>query len=160
MAGADVASPNRKESAMIDKTNPVLVAINDARALIVTLLASDFNDMHVVSGETEIFLARPTGRANPMRARVAPVEIAPVEPAGGTPMGLETVVKAPHIATLCVAALPGSMVAAGEQIATLSVLNEEFAVLAPVAGQIIGIKAALGSLVEFDQPILLLREIA
>ncbi len=134
-------------------TDPSAMAINDARALLSTLLASDFQDVHVVSGGTEIFLARSAGRANPMR-----VQSAPAEPIDDTPMGTETAVKAPHVATLCTTAAVGSTVVVGEQIAILSVLDKEFAVLAPVTGQIIAIQAALGSLVEFDQAILLLRE--
>ena len=132
--------------------DPVTQAITDARALIESLLASGFQDMHVVSGETEIFLARPAGRANPMRARPAPAESAVA-----AVLGAETTVKAPHIATLCATAPLGSMVRAGDTIATLSLLDEEIAVPSPLAGEITGLPLAPGSLVEFDQPIVLLR---
>ena len=138
--------------------DPVVQAINDARALIESLLTSGFQDMHVVSGDAEIFLARAQGRANPMRAR--PAAVAPVAGTHATPLGAEVMVKAPHIATLGATAPVGSVVSAGDTIATLSVLDEDIALLAPIAGEIIATQASSGSLVEFDQPILTLREIA
>lgn len=143
---------------MTDKTDPARAAIQDARALLETMLASDWQDMHVVSGETEIFLARFGGRANPMRA-VAPVAV-PAVPSARVVLGKEVCVKAPHVATL-VSTLPvGRQVAAGETIAVLSVLDEDIALAAPVAGEVLVAQAATGALVEFDTPILTLREAA
>jgi biotin carboxyl carrier protein len=61
-------------------------------------------------------------------------------------------VKAPHVATL-VSTLPvGRQVAAGETVAVLSVLDEDIALAAPVAGRCLA-QAAAGALVEFDTPI-------
>lgn len=138
---------------MTGKTDAAAVAINNARALLGTLLASSFQDMHVVSGDMEIFLARPAGGANPMRGQAAP---APTEAA---PLGKDTLIKAPHVATLFTTAALGDRVSAGQEIATLSVLDEQFPLLAAIAGTIVGIKSAVGSLIEFDQPLLLLRQI-
>ncbi len=143
---------------MTDKTDTTRAAIQDARALLETMLAADWQEVHVVSGGTEIFLARPQGRANPMR--VAPVAAPVAAVAAPVAQGKDVLVKAPHVATLVSCAAAGQSVAAGETIAVLRVLDEEIALSAARAGTVVGADAAAGALVEFDTPILTLREAA
>lgn len=122
-------------------------AIDDARALLDALLASDWRDLHVTSGGTEIFIARPGGGANPMRASAEPVESAVSE--AGT-----TAITAPHVATLVSTAQIGANLSQGEIAATIEVLGEEETVLAPVAGRVAMVHVEPGALLEFKMPIL------
>lgn len=140
---------------MTTDADPVAQAINDARALLDTLLASGWGEVHVVSGDTEIFIARQRGAPNPMRA-------APPEAGSGAtvPPAPERLVSAPHVATL-VDALPlGTVVAVGDAIATLRVLEDREIVEAPVAGTIVRIDATIGSLLDYGAPLLAIGEAA
>lgn len=128
-------------------------AIDNARALLATLLESGWSELHVVSGETKIFIARDGGRANPMREAPA----ASAEPAVA---GAMTTVTAPHVATLVSAAAPGSSIEKGAVIATIAVLDEEEPVLAPVSGRVLAVHADPGALVEFKTPLVDLEESA
>lgn len=132
--------------------DPALQAINDARALLETLLSNGWQEMHVVSGDTEIFLACKSGGPNPMRAAAWTVASASRSTvvAAAAP---ETVVKAPHVATLVDALPVGTTVTAGQAIATLQVLGESEAVEAPVSGTIVRHVAAAGELVDFGAPL-------
>jgi len=123
-------------------------AINDARALLDALLASDWGDVHVTSGGTEIFIARAAGGANPMRTSSEPA----VEALRGG--GTTSTVTAPHVATLVSVVPIGSNVTQGERVATIEVLNEEEMVLAPVSGRVSVVHAEQGRLLEFKTPIL------
>lgn len=132
-------------------------AIADARALLDTLLTSDWQELHVVSGDTEIFIARPGAGPNPLHAErestavPEPVTIAAPEPS-------TTEIKAPHVATFVSAPGVGTAVLAGERVATLRLLEEEIVLVAPVAGTIAGVTAAAGSLLDYGAPVLSLVE--
>lgn len=131
--------------------DPAVQAINDARALLGTLLSSDWLELHVVSGDTEIFLARVGAGVNPMREAAAPVGYARADaPVGGG----ETVMTAPHVATLVDILPAGTVVAAGQKVATLRVLDDREDVEAAVAGTVIRVGAAAGELVEYGAPLL------
>lgn len=137
---------------MTGPRDPAAIAIMDARALLAALMANGWREMHVVSGDYEIFIAMEGARQNPMRA--------PATTPRSHAEGRQIIVKAPHVATLARLAADGSRVAKGETLATISVLGEEIAVIAPsdgVAGQA---EAAIGTLLEFDQPILRFCEVA
>ena len=142
---------------MIKMTDPTAAAINDARALLQTLMASDWREVHVRSGEAEIFIARDGGGPNPMRE---PAPTASAAPTAG-PVSLtearavsDTVVTAPHVATLMEALPAGSVVSAGQTVASLRVLDETETIAAPVSGIIVRLSAAVGDLVDFKAPIL------
>lgn len=131
---------------MTTETNTA--AINDARALLDALLASDWRDLHVTSGGTEIFIARAGGGANPMRASAEPV-VSAVKEAGTT-----STVMAPHVATLVSVAQIGADLTQGDIAATIEVLGEEETVLAPVSGRVAMVHVEQGGLLEFKMPIL------
>ncbi|MGE4303207.1 MAG: hypothetical protein AB7E24_04135 [Novosphingobium sp.] len=135
--------------------DPALEAITDARALLDTLLSSGWQELHLVSGNTEIFLARNGGGLNPMRA-CGPVTGDVPLPAS-TDDRPETVVKAPHVATLVDALPAGTAVIAGQKVATLRVLDESEAIEAPVSGTISGHGAAAGDLVDYGAPLVSIR---
>ena len=122
-------------------------AINDARALLDALLASDWRDVHVTSGGTEIFIARAGGGANPMRASAEPV----VSVSGEAGM---TSTVAPHVATLVSVAQIGADLTQGDIAATIEVLGEEETILAPVSGRVAMVHVEKGGLIEFNMPIL------
>jgi acetyl-CoA carboxylase biotin carboxyl carrier protein len=130
--------------------NSLQSAIDDARALLDTLLSSDWQDIHVVSGETEIFIAREGGRPNPMRR--ASTVAAPALVAEAT--GQDDVVTAPHVATIVEVLAIGTQVESGARVATIRVLDTEETVSAPHAGIVTAIHAETGVLVEFKAPIL------
>ncbi|MGK2910986.1 MAG: hypothetical protein ACSLE1_14470 [Sphingobium sp.] len=126
-------------------------AIADARALLDTLMSSGWQELHVVSGETEIFIARADGGFNPMRVGTAAAEPElPVVPANAP----VTSVTAQHVATL-VHALPiGTDLQAGDPVATIRVLEVEEVIPAPVAGRITSHSAEVGALIEYGMRIL------
>jgi acetyl-CoA carboxylase biotin carboxyl carrier protein len=139
----------------------VIAAITDARALLDTFLASDLQDMHVAVGGMDMFLARKGGRANPMtRVAAVPAPAVPAPVASAAPLGKELSVKAPHVANVVWLAPVGQHVAVGEKLAVLRVLDEEIAVQAAAAGHVLAQSAQAGALVEYDMPLLTLREAA
>ena len=139
---------------MMDANNPIERAITDARALLDTLLTSGWQDMHVVSGDTEIFVAQAGGRPNPMR--VAPVSELAMQPVSAQ----ETAVAAPHVATLVDMLAVGTAVKAGQTVATIRVLDDEEVLTAPIDGRIATAHVQAGSLVEFGAPILSIAQAA
>lgn len=142
---------------MSAQTDPAVAAINDARALLDTLLGSDWREIHVVSGETEIFIARNGAGANPMRAAPA----APIaDPARSLPPAVEKTVTAPHVATVVEAVSVGTRVEAGQTVATLHVLDEPIAVTAPGAGTVVRVDAAPGELLDFGAPLVTIGQAA
>lgn len=142
---------------MSAQTGPAIAAINDARALLDALLGSDWREIHVVSGDTEIFIARNGAGANPMRA----VPAAPVaEAASPLPPVVEKAVTAPHVATLVEAVSVGTRVEAGQTVATLHVLDEPIAVAAPGAGTVVRVDASPGELLDFGAPLLTIAQAA
>ena len=138
---------------MTDNTDPTRAAIQDARALLDAMLSHEWQEVHVISGGTEIFIARAGGRANPMR--VPPVDPAPV--AVAPPQGENIQIKAPHVATLVSFAPLGHHVSAGDTIAVLQVLDEEIPLLATGDGMVDSVSVKAGNLVEYDMPILTMR---
>jgi acetyl-CoA carboxylase biotin carboxyl carrier protein len=132
--------------------NTLQSAIDDARALLDTLLASDWQEIHVASGTTEIFIARDGGRPNPMRQAA----VSPVAASGGleAPEEQAQAVTAPHVATIVSLVAIGTQVDSGARIATIRVLDTEEVVAAPWAGTVTAIHADVGALVEFKTPIL------
>lgn len=141
---------------MMHADDPVTRALTDARALLDTLLASGWQDVHVVSGATEIFIARAGGRDNPLQRQPVATPMAASPMAGGS----ETVIAAQHVATLVDVLSVGSSVAVGEKVATICVLDEEEDVFAPVAGLVATSPAQPGGLVEFGMTILTIAEAA
>lgn len=134
---------------MTSAIDPADEAINNARALLDSLNASDWNELHVVSGDLEIFLARSGGRANPMLGRQPAAATAAAEQ-----FGPETSVVAAHVATLVDAQPVGTVVSSGDTVATIRVLDEEAAVLAPHSGTVVRLDAVPGALLEYNTPIL------
>lgn len=125
----------------------VAAAIDDARALLDTLVANGWRDAHVVCGDTEIFIARDGGQPNPLRQAVA----ASLHDEVQRPL---VEVKSPHVATLVDTAPIGTRVVAGQAIATIRVLGEDETIAAPSGGEIAAISATVGALLEFGTPVL------
>lgn len=134
---------------MIALRDPAEAAIDDARALIDALLEHGWHELHVANGETEIFIARDGGRANPMRAGSS---VQADEPAAAAAQ-LESV-AAPHVATVAWLAQVGAPIAFGDLIARIEVLGDSEDVLAPSAGQVAEVIAEVGGLVEYGDILL------
>lgn len=135
----------------------VAQAIIDARALLDALVTNGWKEMHVVSGDSEIFLARQGGRANPMRHIPVPAPPAPAPSTEGG-QGRETKVQAPHVATLVSVLAVGTSVAAGQSVATLRVLEAETEVAATVGGTIVRVDAVPGDLLDYAALLLSIEE--
>jgi biotin carboxyl carrier protein len=135
---------------MTAEKDPVIAAVDDARALLDTLLTSGWRQLHVASGDTEIFLAHDGGAANPMRL----VTPAPVVATPAAQAGLETVVPVPHVATLEQALAVGTQVIAGQAVATVRVLDEQQDIIAPTSGTIVRVDATPGALLEYGATLL------
>ncbi|KMS58752.1 biotin/lipoyl-containing protein [Sphingobium cupriresistens] len=136
--------------------NPAIAAIDDARALLDTLLTHGWQQLHVASGDTEIFLARDGGCANPMRVAALPDAVVIPTPQAGP----ETLVSAPHVATLEQALAAGTQVTVGQTVATVRVLDEQEDIAAPVSGTIVRVDAAPGALLEYGAPLLSIAGLA
>lgn len=131
-------------------------AIDDLRALMDALIASDWQELHLVDDQSEIFIARESGRTNPMLGFVDDAS-----PGGesGAWLGTRHDVTAPHVATLLeITAKVGDMVEKGTVITRLSVLEEVHEISAPCSGMIIKTFANEGDLVEFGSMILQIAE--
>lgn len=124
-------------------------AINDARALLATFVDDGRTHVLVESGGTSIFIAREGGVANPLRAPAAPPSAVVADAATTV-----AVLIAPHVATV-VSVLPvGHDVAAGETVATLSVLGETEALTAEKAGRLAAVISEPGALVGYGDAII------
>lgn len=62
--------------------------------------------------------------------------------------------KAPHVATLVDALPVGTVVTAGQKVATVRVLDESETIEAPISGTIIRHDAAAGELVDYGATLL------
>lgn len=122
-------------------------AIDDARSLLDTMLVNGWQEAHIVSGDTEIFIGRSADARNPMRA--APVATGAAPSPG--PGAVE--VATPHVATLVSAIAIGRSVEIGTPVARLRVLDEEEDLPAGCAGRISAVHAIPGALLEFGMPV-------
>lgn len=112
--------------------------VEDARALMMELLRSPYADVHVRTPDGEIFLAKPNGRASPLR------EVTPRE---------RTLVSAPHLAKVREVAAIGTSIEAGAVVASLSVLDQIIEVKSEEAGVVAETHAQVGELVEYESPL-------
>ncbi|EIZ77813.1 acetyl-CoA carboxylase, biotin carboxyl carrier protein [Novosphingobium sp. Rr 2-17] len=133
-------------------------AINDARALLDTLVANGWHEMHVVSGDTEIFLAAQGGGRNPMRDVMVSATAATPAPENVAVPSREVEVKAPHVATLVSLVAVDTMVMAGQRVATIRVLDDEMELPAEVSGTVARVNAAAGDLLDYATPIAVIAE--
>jgi biotin carboxyl carrier protein len=125
-----------------------IASLNDARALLDTLVSQGWQSAVVRVGESEFLLSR-----DALLERGLPAEDAAEAPGAGpaaAPAQLQTI-SAPHVGTLAEIAAVGSMVTKGEMVAVLAVLGERFEISASASGQVLGHKAELGALVEYGQ---------
>lgn len=121
--------------------------ITDARALLRLFAQSGYGEIHVRSGDFDLFIARTAGRTNPLRA-------ATTVPAPEARLRTTHVIKAPHIASL-ISTLPiGSTVAVGEVVARIALLDEQIDIEADQPGMIDATLAEPGALIEYGAPIL------
>lgn len=133
--------------------DPFAAAIDDLRALMTSFLESDWSEAHVIDARGEIFIAREGGGPNPLLGEIGGYEAADV-PAAGALRDL----AAPHVATLVSILAPGDRVAAGAELARLSVLDEEESFLSPAAGEVAEVCISAGALVEHGTILVRLRE--
>lgn len=126
------------------------LAIDDARALMDALLASDWQELHVRSEGLEIFLAREGGGPNPMLAGAAQG----AAPGAVQPTADRHRLTAPHVATVTWVAEVGTVLAAGQPAIRLAVLGDETDMPTKQAGRVSLIHAEIGQLVEFGQCLL------
>lgn len=132
--------------------------VNDTRALLRLFRQSGYGDFHLRSGDYELFVARPHGAANPLRAPAAQ-PASPVQPAT-TPMPApapvattDQLVAAPHIASFVSALAVGSHVTAGEAVARIELLGEAIDLVAERPGMVTEILAQPGTLIEYATPL-------
>lgn len=139
--------------------DPFEAAVDDLRALMTSFVDGDWSETYVVDARGEIFIARDGGGPNPLLGeRMAsgnePADRTAVAAATGTLRDI----TAPHVATLVSILAPGDHVAAGAELARLSVLDEEEPFLSPVAGEVAEVCVEAGALVEHGTLLVRLRE--
>lgn len=126
--------------------------IEDTRALLRLFRQSGYVDFHLRSGDYELFVARPGGSANPLRAPVTQATpLVPVEPAATATS--EQLLSAPHIATFVSALDVGSAVVAGDAVVRIELLGEPIDLFADHAGMVTDVLARPGALVEYAAPL-------
>lgn len=140
----------------IEKSAEV-AAIDNARALIDGMLASDWKELHIASDGLEIFIARNGAGPNPMLGGYAVAEPAASAPAEAPVASRD--ITAPHVATLVSIVAVGTQVEAGAPLAVLSVLDEQENLAAPCAGRVVAHLAGTGDLVEFGTPLVRFEEL-
>lgn len=133
---------------MTSQKDPVAAVIDDARALIDALLATDWAEVHVTGTDFAIFIARDGGCANPMRA----LPDFAAQPAA-VPAGPFTTLSAAQVATVDWIAAVGDRLEPGQAVARLSVLDEPQDLTAQRGGTVVQVHAAPGDLVEFGMPL-------
>lgn len=115
----------------------------EAAAFFALFVRSAWKTCHVRTGEMEIFVARDRDTPNPLMGE-APIAVAqPV-----------TQLRAPHLGTLVALADVGTMLAPGQPYARLELLGEEIELLAETGGAVADHCLAVGTLAEYDQPLL------
>ncbi len=157
------------------------ISTNDIQALIQLFEKSDWREMHLMVGETDLFLSKDpnaqtqislsaASSAVPAIAHRASVPALPVEtpdpkPQGGKVPAGWTVVKAPSLGTFYRAPKPGApmfteigaQVAADSELCLIEVMKLFTTLRAGTPGIIREIYAKDGELVEFDQPLFLIE---
>ena len=146
---------------MIDAPTPAEAALRDARALLHTLTRTPLAELHLASGDMEVFIAKPAGRANPMRATPFPAGAAVTAEvatsAAVVPVAEVVVLRAPHVASVAWLAPEGAELQAGATAVELRVLDTVEALAAPSAGRVGAHRAAVGELIDYGSPVLELR---
>lgn len=142
---------------MITLDENARLAIDNARALSVTMIDQGWGTVHVSSADCEIFLTRGDGRIDPLLP--APVAAAVAAVAAPAPVAvlLAVEVTAPHVATVVSLAAVGAVVQAGQTVATLRVLDETSEIAAPVDGTVDSHGALTGELAEYGTRLVTLR---
>lgn len=116
------------------------IAMEEVRALLGIFVRSSWRDLHLRTGAWEIFLARPDGAANPMRApQPEPVDLGSVD--------------APHLGLFHPAVAPGARVAATDVVGRLEVLGDVEDVIAGQAGVVTAVLVEDGALAEYGTPL-------
>lgn len=126
-------------------------AITNARALLDAMLTGGWAELCVQGEEGDYFVARNPGTLNPLLAPAA-ATVAEVETACSADGPVKTI-SAPHVGTLGWLAPVGTVVAVGDVVAHLDVLDERIAVAATVDGQIMAHAAQPGDVAEFGTPL-------
>ena len=133
-------------------------AIDTARGLSVTMIDQGWGTVYVSCADGEFFLSREAGKVDPLSpvaVAAAPVAAAPAPVAPAAVPAIE--VKAPHVATIVSLAPVGSVVQAGQAIATVRVLDETIEVAAAAAGTVLAHVAQPGALAEYGNILLTLQ---
>lgn len=128
--------------------------ITDTRALLRLFRQSGYADIHLRTGDYELFVATSGGGTNPLRASIA-VDAAPVRPATTSMEAVkaEQLVSAPHIASFVSALSVGSAVAAGDAVARIELLGEPIDLCADQPGLVTEVLAEPGALIEYAAPL-------
>lgn len=157
------------------------ISTNDIQSLIQLFEKSDWREMHLILGETDLFLSKdrnaqtqislttatPSVPALSHRASVpaTPVETPDPKPHGSRIPAGWTLVKAPSLGTFYRAPKPsapmfteiGAQVAADSELCLIEVMKLFTTLRAGTHGTIREIYAKDGELVEFDQPLFLIE---
>lgn len=131
-------------------------AVDNARAFSVTMIEQGWGTVHVSSADCEVFLTRSEGRSDPLSpAAVAPAPVAAAVVAPAAAPAID--VTAPHVATVVSLLAVGTVVQAGQAVATLRVLDETSEVAAAAAGTIEAHGITAGELAEYGTRLVTLR---
>lgn len=125
--------------------------VTEARVLLHQFLKTDYKALRASTPTIEVFFSRaPEFRADLTNESVGNAED------GAAADRVET--PAPHLGTIIALPPIGEAVAAGGVCGRIRVLDDEFDLTSEQAGVVIGRRANVGDLVEYGQPLLVLRK--
>ena len=155
------------------------LTLQDLQALIAQFDQSEWRELHLQSGDLDLFLSKNVGSRAPEARASAPAPVSPAA-APASPSALTsssapaasrdvpdgwTVVKAPSLGTFYRAPKPGaapfvatgSTIGADSELCLIEVMKLFTTLRAGTAGTIREIYASDGDLVEYDQPLFLVE---
>ncbi|MGV1684865.1 acetyl-CoA carboxylase biotin carboxyl carrier protein [Sphingopyxis sp. NJF-3] len=116
--------------------------VDDVRFLLGQFAKSPWRDLHCRTGAWTVFMAKPGGAANPLRAAVS----APAAPPRHD-------VTAPHLGLFARLVTVGDRVASGTPLCRLEKLDEHTDVVSDRDGRVVAIHRRDGDLVEYGEPL-------
>ena len=131
----------------------IAAVIDDARALMDSMLEKGWKEVFVSDAAQSIFIAATDGGANPLLQPAA----AP-EPASAPVAVSQTITEtALHVATLVTLPAVGTVLTAGDTMAMVSILDEPENWPTKTGGRVVAHLAAPGDLIEFGMAVVQLE---
>lgn len=125
--------------------------VDDVRFLLGQFAKSPWRDLHCRTKAWTVFMAKPGGAANPLRAAAPAPVVAPVSSRHD--------VTAPHLGLFAGLVEVGDRVASGTPLCRLEKLDEHSDVVSDRKGRVVAIHRRDGDLVEYGEPLVVIEAV-